>query len=173
MLKRQTRRTRSVLALVATPAIVAVSLLATPSSASATTQACNYDNVTFNACLNFDYQGFFWYDASVGIDVYLPEQYGREIIACGANFKASLWGDDGGGSKDDFIRNFVISPGWPSAGPNGIGAELYTLNLNADDLNEDGDDNEDELYAKVSYFDCHTGLTREFRTGTIRGDYRA
>jgi hypothetical protein len=30
----------------------------------------------------------------------------------------------------------------------------------------------DECYAARFVFDCHAGLTRSFRTGTIRGDYR-
>jgi hypothetical protein len=94
----------------------------------------------------------------------LPPQYAAEIVGCGADLKASLWGDDDGGSSDDFIRNFVVTPGWPVATPTGFFADLYTLNLSTE---LDEDDGEDELYARVSYWDCHTGLTRSFRTGIL------
>jgi hypothetical protein len=168
MTQHRTFRARPLRA-VAALAIVAASLLAAAPSASATDNACNYDNITFNACLRFDYADYFWWHAHAGIDVYLPEQYGREIVACGANFQASLWGDDG--ANDQFIRDLVIKPGWPAAGPTGIGAEFDAQYLHGSDLDED--DGEDELYARISYFDCHTGLTRNFVTGTIRGDFRA
>jgi hypothetical protein len=153
-------------------AIVTVALLAAAPRASAVDMACNYDNRTFNACLRFDYQGYLWYHGHVGIDIYLPEQYAREIVNCGADFKASLWGDDGGGSKDDFIRNFVLSPGWPTAGTGGMSAEFFTHYLySSTHLDEDDGTDQDELYAKVSYWDCHTFDTEEFRTGTVRATW--
>lgn len=150
-------------------AIVAASLVAAapPASAASIPNACHSDVVTFNACLRFDDRGSGEWDAVVGIDVHMPEQYGREIIACGANFKASLWGDDGGFGQDDFITNLVLKPGFPSVatdGPPGIGAE-FTVPVSSFQLDED--DGEDELYASISFFDCHTGQTRQFRTGTV------
>jgi hypothetical protein len=161
------RPLRALAALAAALTIVAASLAAAAPSASAASipNACNFDFVTFNACLRFDDRGPGRWDAVVGIDVVMPEQYAREIIACGADFRASLWGDDGGGSSDDFISNMVLRPGWPAVGPGVLSAE-FTVPVNSSQLDED--DGEDEVYASISFVDCHTGLTRQFRTGTVR-----
>jgi hypothetical protein len=163
------RPLRALTALAAALTLVAASLAAAapPASAASTDKACNYDFVTFNACLHFDDRRFGWWDAQVGIDVYMPEQYAREILACGANFRASLWAaDDGWG--DDFITNLVLKPGWPRliTPPTGIGAE-FTVPVTSHQLDED--DGRDELYARISFYDCHTGATRQFRTGTVVG----
>jgi hypothetical protein len=82
-----------------------------------------------------------------------------------AEVLGALWGDDGGGSSDDKITDLVLQPGGPSAGPTGLGVELALPNLYETRLDED-DDGEDEIYARVSYFDCDTRLTQTFRTGT-------
>lgn len=160
------RRHQVLAALTAGLAIVAASLAAaaSPASAASTANACNYDNVSFNACLRFDDLGSGLWDAQVGIDVYMPEQYGREILACGANFRASLWGDDGG--NDTLISNLVLKPGWPSAGSTGIGAE-FTVPVFSSQLDEDN--GRDELYVSISFRDCHNNDTRRFRTGTVVG----
>jgi hypothetical protein len=147
--------------------VAAASLLAAPPPASADLLYCNYDYVSFNACLDLEPIGLSdLNNAHVGLDVLMPEQYGREILQCPGNgyFAASLWGDDGGGSSDDFIRNLVLSPGWPAGGTSGIGAEFIGADIRPNELDED--DGEDEVYAKISFYDCHTGITREFRTGT-------
>jgi hypothetical protein len=162
-------RSRPLQVLAAALAILAVSFIAAAPRAAAATSNCNYDGRTFLACLSLDYQGYLWYDAHVDLDVALPPQYASEIVACGADLTASLWGDDGGGSDDDFIRNFVVTPGWPVATSTGFSAQLYTKSLYYTKLDED--DGTDEIYARVSYWDCHTGLTRSFRTGTIWGNF--
>jgi hypothetical protein len=161
-------RSRSLWALAALLACAGLALSATASHASVE-QACNFDGKSFNACLNLDYRGYGWYNADVGVDVKLPAQYAREIVECGADPAASLWGDDGGGSADDYLRDFVLTPGWPSANALGFSMDLYTQSINSRELDED--DGQDEIYAKVSYWDCHTGGTRTFRTGTIRGEF--
>jgi hypothetical protein len=135
--------------------------------ASAAEQACNYDN-TFNACLRLDYNGYLWWSPHVGLDVHMAQWYAQSIVDCGGNFQATLWGDDGGGSSDDKITDLVLQPGWPSAGPTGLGVEFALPNLYETRLDED-DDSEDEIYARISYFDCNTRLTQTFRTGTIHG----
>jgi hypothetical protein len=149
--------------------IGAASLAATAPSASADSigNACSFNVRTHNACLRFDDLGQGEWDAVAAIDVHLPEQYGREIIACGADFKASLFGDDGGFGQDDFITNLVLKPGFPSVatdGPPGIGAEF---SVPAFSFQLDEDQGEDELYAVISYFDCHSHATSAFRTGTV------
>jgi hypothetical protein len=153
----------------------ALSLTVTTASASAATDGphCQHDGRTYNACLSFEWlppRYFDYADVTVGIDVYMPAQYAREIITCGADFKATLRGDDGKGVNDQVIRTLSVAVGWPSAGPDGIGAELIGLTVSRSALNEDSS-GEDELYARVSFFDCHTGWTREFETGYFTGFY--
>jgi hypothetical protein len=153
--------------------IIAASLLAAAPSASASGPYCDHDS-DFNACLWLDWNGTLspsYWTAQVGIDVHLPEQYGREIIACGnSDFQASLWGDDGGGDDDDFIRNLDLKPGWPAPGTDGIGAEFIQQYVDQSDLDED--DGQDEIYARISYHDCHLPHSRfEFRSGTFRANF--
>jgi hypothetical protein len=165
-----TRRGRALRALAAVLAIVAVSLTASAPRASAASYgpACNYDN-SFNACLRLDIARVALFNPVVGIDVHLPEQYAREIVACGADFKASLWGWDNGGSEDDFIANMVISPGWPAGSSTGLSSEFF---LNYVDSNRfDEDEGTDELYARISYWDCHNRQTQKFRTGIITSEF--
>jgi hypothetical protein len=112
-----------------------------------------------------------YWDAQVDFTIYLPEQYAREVVACDPGVRAVLWGDDGGGSQDDEIRHLWVGPGWPIAQPfGGVSAALFGEYIRDDDLDEDPDGT-DELYARVSYWDCHTGLRRWFRTGTIKGNF--
>jgi hypothetical protein len=174
MTKHLKRRTRALQALVTAVAMIAVCAFAAAPRASAAVDsrglACNYDGVTFNACFSLQYVGYFWWTAHVGLDVRLPEQYAREVLDCAPNFKASLWGDDGGGSSDDFLRNLVVDTSWPpTADASGIGARFVGLSVNNTQLDED--DGADELYARVSFFDCHTGLTRNFRTGIMQDNF--
>ena len=172
-------RARPLHALAAALAVIAVSLAVAAPRASADqpvssgNPACNYDGRTYYACLSLQYLGFFWWNGSPVLHVNLPEQYGREVVDCGADFRASLWGNDGSGgidSEDDFIRNLVLAPGWPQANASGIEAHFTTENLSADNLDED--DGTDELYVRMSYFDCHTGLTRTFISDDMVGEFR-
>jgi len=71
----------------------------------------------------------------------MPQQYAREIIACGGDFRAKIWGDDDGEA--------------------GILVSFVAPNISNDQLDED--DGTDELYVKTSFRDCHTGLTRTFK----------
>jgi hypothetical protein len=158
-------------ALAAALAVAAVSLLAAAPRASAgpPEATCGSDGKTFEACVQLNYKGYLWYDGWAGLDVYLPAQYAAEIVACGADPKASLWGDDDGWEGDDFIRNLVVTPGWPQAKPSGFGVTFNTSSLYYTQLDED--DGTDEIYIRFSYWDCHTGLTRTFRSPNIVGNF--
>ena len=174
MTKHRTSRARPLRALAALAAalgiLAATSLAAAAPPASANVEMrCNGDNDTFNACLHFEWLGYGNLEPHVGLDVYMPEQHARDILAYGANFKGSLWGDDGGGSKDDLLKPLYVAPGWPIADSTGMAVEFLGRSVN-EELDED--DGEDELYARVSFRDPDSGVTREFRTGTIRGEYR-
>jgi hypothetical protein len=174
MTKHANCRARPLQAFATALAIVAACLLAATPRASAAVNssglACNYDGVTFNACFSLQYVGYFWWTDHVGIDVRLPEQYAREVLDCAPNFKASVWGDDGGGSSDDFLRDLVVDTTWPpTANASGLSAQFVGYSVNSRELDED--DGADELYARVSYFDCHTGFTRNFRTGIMQDNF--
>ena len=159
--------------LLAIPAVAGAMVLAqtvgiSPAHAGFDDLACNYDYVHFNACLNFQDAGETnQVTAHVGLDAFMPEWYAQAIVAHGAQVRAWLWGDDGG--NDHFIAELTVMPGWPAAGPSGLGAELSAANLYRGDLDEDPYD-EDEIYAVVSYFDPSQGQVT-YRTGTVHGEF--
>jgi hypothetical protein len=168
--KHSTYRARPLRALAVALAMLAIALLASAPRASASMFACNpIEGAQYSACLSLPYRGYLWFDVQVDVNVYLPEQYGREVVACDPDCRGVLWGDDGGGSQDDEIRHLWVGPGWPIAQSFGISAALFSQFISTYQLDED--DGTDELYARVSYFDCHTGLRRYFRTGTITGNF--
>jgi hypothetical protein len=158
-------------------AVLAVSggtLIATSSPAAAAEQHCNF-NANFNACLTLTDKGYFWYDATVGLDVHMSQQYAQWLVDCPHVVRSTIWGDDGGSNRSR-IRDLVLSPGWPDtvADPDGYGVRLFTLDINSEELNEDGDDDRDEFYATIQYLDCMTGFwSPEYRTGEFVGDYRS
>jgi hypothetical protein len=161
--------------LLAAPAAAGILMLAQivgigPAQAATTDLACNYDFTTFNACLNFDHTGVNEWRAHVGLDAVMSQRYAQEIIDNGAGFHAALFGDDGDGQRH-FLANLSIMPGWPAAGPDGLGAEL-SATVSSTTLDEDPND-EDEIYAIVSYFDFHPGMGRvvEHYTGTVHGEF--
>ena len=138
-----------------------------PSSASVTDLACNYDT-NFNACLHLEYQGYGWWTIRVGIDVHMRQSSAQQIIDCGGTFDAALYGDDGGDGDDDFIRRLTIAPGSPVAGESGLGADLFQVNVNDSDLDED--DGQDELEVHITYYDCRIqSNSRVYRTGIVSG----
>jgi hypothetical protein len=152
-------------------ATLAVSLLAAVPGASAADMQCNHDDRSFNACLDFSYS-WGWWTGYAGLDVRLAPTYAQEVLACDPNFRAELWGDDGGPGKDDYRRPLSLAPGSPRLSADGISVDFVGNAISPQQMNED--DGEDELYAKIFYDDnCHTGLTRPFRTGVVRGEFRS
>src|SRR4029079_3645633 len=104
--------------------IVAAELVGmSPASAAIDDLACNYDHVSFNGCLDFEDVGEPGkLDAHVGLDVFMSREYAQELVSHGADFRASLWGDDG--DHDQFIADLMVVPGWPAAGSDGLGVEF-------------------------------------------------
>jgi hypothetical protein len=142
-------------------------LVAAPGASAQSQLACNYDFVSFNACLHFTVS-YLWWSGHAGLDLTMPPNYAQEVMACGPNFKAELWGDDGGPGKDDFIRPFQFAPGSPALTPTGISATADGLNIL--DRQMDEDDGRDELYVKFTYVDCHDpGRVHELHTGDFVG----
>jgi hypothetical protein len=164
-------------ALAATLGVIAVALVVLAPQASANqrlgsdTRACNYDGRFFYACHLLTTKSLFYWDDDALLHLNMPEQYAREVMAgaanCWVDFRASLWGNDGGSgidSDDDFITDLQLDPGWPRADWSGLEAHLSVQHLPEYRLNEDDDDGEDELYVRISYVDCHTGFIRTFQT---------
>jgi hypothetical protein len=173
-------RGRPLHALAATLAVVAVTLVVTAPRASADQasgngkSACHYDGVTYYACLEqFQYVGYLWYNGSAFLHVNLPENYAREIVGCpGSSYHASLWGNDGGpgiDSDDDYIRDLVVTPGWPQANYSGLEIHFSTQDLYYTALDED--DGTDELYVRMSYTDCHNHSTYTYISDNIVGNF--
>jgi hypothetical protein len=142
-----TLRSSRLRTLAATLGAIAVSMVVAAPQASADTpvltgrQACNYDGVSYYACHIIDPSpaAFFYYDDFALPHVNMPQQYASEIVACGAHFSASLWGNDGGGgidSEDDFIVNLTQDPGWPRADWSGLEAHFSALTLSSSKLDE-------------------------------------
>jgi hypothetical protein len=142
---------------------------ATPAKAAITDPHCKFDRNRHNACLRMLPTGVLnELTPHVGIDRFYPQRYAQEIVDFGADFRAQLYGEDG--DRDTFLLDLTIMPGWPAAGPGGLGAELHAPNVHVSVLNEDIND-QDELYAVVSFFDYHIGQREEFTTGILRGEF--
>jgi hypothetical protein len=137
-----------------------------PARAAIGDVACNYDHVTFNACLRFRYLGgdIDFLNVHVGLDRRFSQLYAEEIVAHGAAFQAKLWAV----GRSQPLADLQLLPGWPGVGGDWLGAELAadvwrgTLDVR---------NGEEQLYATVSFFDYHNGATETYRTGTVRGDF--
>jgi hypothetical protein len=136
-------------------------------------QRCANDGgISFNACLTVTSTSTLnEYEVTAGQDAIMSPRYAQEIIDHGGQFRATLWGDDG--SRRTWLADLELKPGWPAAGPDGLGVELVRR-LPVTVLNEDpGSGDEDELYAEITYFDYHVGLNVTHRTGTVRHSFVA
>lgn len=150
-------------------AVVATQLVSVvPARAAVDDLACSYDHVSYNACLDFEDVGEPGkLDAHVGLDSFMSEYAARDLIAHGGDFRASLWADD---DHDQFIADLTLEPGWPTAGAGGLGVAFDGAGLSRSVLNEDAD-GEDEIYAKISYFDHRRGKRVLFSTGVVRAEF--
>lgn len=160
--------------LLAASAVSAAAVIATqlvtiiPAHAAINDLACNYDHVSFTACLDFEDVGEAGkLDAHVGLDAFMSQQYAQDLTSHGADLRASLWADD---DRDQFIADLTVVPGWPTAGPGGLGVAFTATDLNRAVLNEDPED-KDEIYAKISYFDYHRGKRVAFTSGVVRAEF--
>jgi hypothetical protein len=145
-------------------AMTAGMVITTTAPASAAAMACNYDGISFNACLTIEYAGAGRWDVTVGFDRYLPKSYADEILACpgGGSVFSVVWGDDGGHPEDDDRGSVPLMAGYPNSGsnPDGLFAGFFRPGMNLDE-----DDGTDEIYAEITYFDCHNGQWFTYRTG--------
>src|SRR5262245_32249686 len=86
--RRWTRRgIKGALGIVTAMAALGIVVAAAPSqaaTASAVTDlACNFDFITFNACLNFTEPVVNSMDVHVGLDAKMPQRYADEIVQIG------------------------------------------------------------------------------------------
>lgn len=142
---------------------------AVPASAATGDLACNFDYITFNACLNFTEPELDVWDAHVGLDAKMPQRYAQEIVSYGGlNTQAQLWSTDG-----RHIADLTVLSGFPTAGPTGLGVRLFVTGLSSSSVNLNPNPGAQEsFYAVVSYFDFHSqGSWKTFRTGTVTGDF--
>lgn len=181
MLITRSRLTQALGSLAATLALAATGLAATAPQASAAGPVCRSAPNSFFACFSLGSpdDGGIGFKVNFHLDVYgIPVQYGTDLATCGRNdpllFKAQLWGDDGGGSADDYLGvQTVPIASWPRYEVNTLLAFYTFPRVGSGTLNEDpGFQDRDEVYAKFTYVDCHTGLTRTFRTDVLVGDFR-
>jgi len=169
------RRTR-LLGLLAALAMTAGLLTATVAPAAAATSygpACNYDYVTFNACLTINYAGGGVWNVTVGQDYYISLAHADRILQHGTGMFAQLWADHGG--SGDFSLGYVpLVAGSPRSGsnPEGLFADFYGTGIN---LNERSN-GQDRVYAQITFFDCgncngdNSGTWITKNTGVIVGD---
>jgi hypothetical protein len=133
---------------------------------------CNYDFVTFNACLSFsggaDVNTLV---PSAGLDSRTSESHARDVVADilsgNAPVFAQLIGDDGPG-HEQILANLPLAPGWPAVGPDGLGI-AWSDSLYRGVLDEDKD-GQDEVFARVGYWDFQFGW-QIHTTGIVRAEF--
>ena len=97
-------------------------------------------------------------EARVGVDIQMPYAHALEFVAHpGEEATMKLYGDDP--VWDNALVNLPVdSPTWPQAWAGGYSVE-FTRVFGCDVLNEDWNDPEDEIYARVKFLDIRTGQT--------------
>lgn len=139
-------------------------------AATANGQACNYDFVTFNACLNiFPTRWPQPYASSVivGIDLRMSRSQAAAALRRGSSFGASLYSTANG---RQFIRVLDVRYGWPQDGPTGLSAEFGFDLASNESINQVNGDN--AFQAEIVFFDVRvdgTTTTRTYQTGIIHG----
>lgn len=160
------------LAAFAAAGVLAVQIAgAGPASADTFDLACNYDDIS-NACLNFQNVGEVdRLNAHVGLDWHMPQQDAQDIVDRGGDFQAQLFADDHG--RRTLLADLSVMPGWPSAGPDGLGVEFLVTSLQrANFLDEDpGQPDQDELVARITFWNARESKLEVFTTGIVHGDF--
>jgi hypothetical protein len=79
-------------------------------------------------------------------------------------------GHNGIDPDDDFRRPVPLEPGWPRADGSGLEARFSVKALTARDVDED--DGVDELYVKITYWDCFAQRVFTYQTDDEVGELR-
>jgi hypothetical protein len=133
-------------------------------------QACNYDSVTFNACLNiFPNTLGIPYSSSVdvGIDLKMSWSEAGRTMRRGSSFGASLYSTANG---RHFIRTLDLPSNWPRIIPTGLSAHFDFDAAPNDTINYVGGDN--AFQAEIVFFEVRadgTTSTHTYKTGIIHG----
>jgi hypothetical protein len=138
-------------------------------AATATGQACNYDYVTFNACLNMFPATSRPYTTAVsaGIDLKMSRVKALLALSQGSSFRATLYTNTNGRHA---ITVLPVLAGWPQAGATGLGAQ-FGLEASNEFLNQ-GNRGENVFQLEIEFFEVHidgTTTTYKYTTGSIRG----
>lgn len=141
-----------------------------PAAASiANVQACNYDYVSYNTCLNM-LPGVTPYhtDVTVGIDLWMPESVAERVRGRGSYFRARLVTDVGG---HHLISLLGPVHGYPKAGPTGLRGEFGEYDVSNSFLNGilRGDQ---AYYAEIDFIEIHSdyhATITTYKTGIIHG----
>jgi hypothetical protein len=109
-------------------------------------------------------------EARVGVDIQMPYADALDVIAHpGDEATMKLYGDDPW--FDNALINLPVdSPTWPQAWAGGYSVE-FTRVFGCDVLNEDWNDPEDEIYARVRFLDIRTGQTHYANSGNWVDSY--
>ena len=109
-------------------------------------------------------------EARVGVDINMPYADALDVIAHpGEEATVKLYGDDWW-YDNALIALPVDSPTWPQAWAGGYSVE-FTRVFGCDVLNEDWNDPEDEIYAKVRFLDIRTGQIHTANSGNWVDSY--
>lgn len=157
--------------LLAVPTVVLALLLAPalagPAQAAVLGAPYCKNDVSYNGCLRVNGTPVLnHWKFTAGQDAYMPQWYAQEIISRGGSFSAQLYFENG--SNDVYIGELHMDPGWPSAGPAGLGMELSGT-FDSSVLNRRR--GEEEFYARVNYFDFHNGHWFTHETGKVKHDF--
>jgi hypothetical protein len=137
-------------------------------AATANGQACNYDYVTFNACLNmFPATRPYVTSVTAGIDLKMSRVKALIALSQGSSFRATLYTTTNGRHA---IAVVPVSAGWPQAGATGLGAQ-FGFEASNEFLNQ-GNRGDNTFQIEIEFFDVHidgTVTTVIYTTGTIRG----
>jgi len=123
-------------------------------------QACNYDYVHFNACLNIFAGTEEDFSVIVGIDLRMSKIEAQAALRRGSHFHTTLY------STASYGIVLPVRYGWPKAGLTGIGAQFGFDNMI---LNEVRGDN--VFQAEIVFTEVHADgstTTRTYRTGIIQ-----
>lgn len=133
---------------------------AAAATGSGTGQACKYDYLTYNACLNI-YQAAgsnYGFSVIVGIDLHLPGGYPQQALRRGSSLRATLYT-----TAETIV--LPVRSGWPQAGPYVLSAQF-----GFDDIGLHYVPGENTYQGEIVFTEVHAGgytTTRTYKTGII------
>jgi hypothetical protein len=163
---RRRRPRRLLQLLVAAAAVIgAVAIMAGPASATQTCTAARDANV----CLSIVPAAPGRFTVHVGVDVHMSGERAQEYIDEGGPLSVAIYGDDGGPFDSFRFSLFRTSP-LGASDAFGLSAD-FSLTVAGSFLDEDGNDGEDEIRARVDLIDRGTNTHRIFASNQLSGNW--